>query len=85
MMFLIDDLNKNDKDYGQECKEHIMCVGPFKPKKPPPPPPPSEEEIEARQVLGMNKKIETFNARVEYDVFKRQPKNPRRQGLWARM
>ena len=40
---------------------------------------------EGRQVLGMNKKIETFNARVEYDVFKRQPKMPRRQGLWARM
>ena len=49
MMFLIDDLNKSDKDYGQECKEHSMCVGPFKPKRPPPPPPPSDEEIEAKQ------------------------------------
>jgi len=40
---------------------------------------------EGRQVLGMNKKIETFNARVEYDVFNRRPKQPKRQGLWARM
>ena len=48
MMFLIDDLNKNDKDYGQECKEHIMCIGPFKPKTPPPPEP-TDEEIQAEQ------------------------------------
>ena len=40
---------------------------------------------EGRQVLGMNKKIETFNARVEYDVFNRRPKQQRRQGLWARI
>jgi hypothetical protein len=40
---------------------------------------------EGRQVLGMNKKIETFNARVEYDVFNRRPKHQKRQGLWARM
>ena len=40
---------------------------------------------EGRQVLGMNKKIETFNARVEYDVFNRRPKQQKRQGLWARM
>jgi len=49
MMFLTDDLNKNDKDYGQECKEISMCVGPFKRKKPPPPPSPSDAEIEAQQ------------------------------------
>ena len=40
---------------------------------------------EGRQVLGMNKKIETFNARVDYDVFSRRAKPQRRQGLWARM
>jgi len=40
---------------------------------------------EGRQVLGMNKKIEPFNARVEYDVFNRRPKQQKRQGLWARM
>ena len=40
---------------------------------------------EGRQVLGMNKKIETFNARVDYDVFNRRPKQQRRVGLWARM
>jgi hypothetical protein len=33
----------------------------------------------------MGKKIDTFNARVEYDVFNRRPKQARRQGLWARM
>ena len=40
---------------------------------------------EGRQVLGMNKKLETFNARVDYDVFQRKAKSARRQGLWARM
>ena len=40
---------------------------------------------EGRQVLGMNKKLETFNARVDYDVFQRKAKPVRRQGLWARM
>jgi hypothetical protein len=40
---------------------------------------------EGREVLGMGKKIETFNARVEYDVFNRRPKQAKRQGLWARM
>ena len=39
---------------------------------------------EGRQVLGMNKKIETFKARTDYDVFNRGPKQ-KRQGLWARM
>ena len=40
---------------------------------------------EGRQVLGMTRPIETFNARVDYDVFNRRAKQPRRQGLWARM
>ena len=40
---------------------------------------------EGRQVLGMNKPLETFNARVDYDVFQRKAKPARRQGLWARM
>jgi len=40
---------------------------------------------EGRQVLGLGKPIEAFNARVEYDVFNRRPKQARRQGLWARM
>ncbi len=40
---------------------------------------------EGRQVLGMTRPIQTFNARVDYDVFQRQPKKPRRQGLWARL
>ena len=40
---------------------------------------------EGRQVLGMMKPLETFNARVDYDVFNRRPKQQRRQGLWARM
>ena len=49
MMYLIESQNKNDKVYGQECKEISMCVGPFRRKKPPPPPPPSAAEIEAQQ------------------------------------
>ena len=49
MMYLIESQNKNDKDYGQECKEYSMCVGRFKRRKPPPPPPPSDAEIEAQQ------------------------------------
>ena len=40
---------------------------------------------EGRQVLGMMKPLETFNARVDYDVFQRKAKPVRRQGLWARM
>ena len=40
---------------------------------------------EGRQVLGMNKPLETFNARVDYDVFQRKAKPVRRQGLWTRM
>ena len=49
MMYLIESQNKNDKDYGQECKEYSMCIGPFRPRRPPPPPPPSDAEIEAQQ------------------------------------
>mgnify|MGYP003124652628 FL=1 len=48
-MYLIESQNKNDKDYGQECKEYSMCIGPFRPRRPPPPPPPSDAEIEAQQ------------------------------------
>ena len=49
MMYLIESQNKNDKDYGQECKEYSMCIGPFRPRRSPPPPPPSDAEIEAQQ------------------------------------
>ena len=49
MMYLIESQNKNDKDYGQECKEYSMCIGPFRPRRPPSPPPPSDAEIEAQQ------------------------------------
>lgn len=39
---------------------------------------------EGRQLLNNQKPLQAFNAKVEYDVFKRRPK-PRREGLWARM
>ena len=40
---------------------------------------------EGRQVLGMNKPLETFNARVDYDVFNRDQNNKEDKVLWARM
>ena len=40
---------------------------------------------EGRQVMGQFKTVKAFNARTDYDVFNRQPKQQRRQGLWARM
>ena len=39
---------------------------------------------EGRQVMGF-KPVQAFNARVDFDVFNRQPKQNRRQGLWSRM
>ena len=39
---------------------------------------------EGRKVMNYNANAKAFNARKEYDVFARQPKQ-RRQGLWARM
>ena len=49
MMYLIESQNKNDKDYGQECKEYSMCIGPFRRPRTPPPPPPTDAEIMADQ------------------------------------
>lgn len=39
---------------------------------------------EGRKLINNQKPLQAFNAKVEYDVFKRRPK-PRRQGMWARM
>ena len=40
---------------------------------------------EGRQVMGQFKTLKAFNARKEFDVFTRQPKQQRRQGLWSRL
>lgn len=40
---------------------------------------------EGRQLMSNHKPIQAFNAKREYDVFARKPKNKQRQGLWARM
>ena len=40
---------------------------------------------EGRQVMGQFKQAKSFNARTEFDVFTRQPKQVRRQGLWSRL
>ena len=40
---------------------------------------------EGRQVMGQFKAVKAFNARKDFDVFTRQPKQQRRQGLWARL
>jgi hypothetical protein len=40
---------------------------------------------EGRQVMGQFKSVNAFNAKTSFDVFTRQPKQQRRQGLWARM
>ncbi len=40
---------------------------------------------EGRQVMGQFKTIQAFNARRDFDVFTRQPKQKRRQGLWSRL
>ena len=56
MMSLIADQNsKNDKVYGQECKEIIMCL----PSGSSSPPPPTKEEKEAEMEREAEKEIET--------------------------
>ena len=40
---------------------------------------------EGRQVMGQFKTVSAFNARKDFDVFTRQPKQQRRQGLWSRL
>jgi hypothetical protein len=40
---------------------------------------------EGRQVMGQFKTVNAFNAKTAFDVFTRQPKQQRRQGLWSRM
>jgi hypothetical protein len=35
--------------------------------------------------MGQFKTLNAFNAKTSFDVFTRQPKQQRRQGLWARM
>lgn len=40
---------------------------------------------EGRQLMSNQKPLTTFNAKKEYDVFARKPKQRNRQGLWARM
>src|SRR6056300_910364 len=40
---------------------------------------------EGRQVMGQFKTVKAFNARRDFDVFTRQPKQQRRQGLWSRL
>ena len=39
---------------------------------------------EGRQLMSNQKPLLAFNAKKDYDVFKRRPK-PRRQGMWSRM
>ncbi len=39
---------------------------------------------EGRSLLGNNKPLRSFNAKPEFDVFKRRPKQ-RREGLWSRL
>ena len=56
MMSLIADLNnKEGKDYGQECKEILMCL----PRSSPRPPEPSIEETEEEMEREATKVIET--------------------------
>jgi len=40
---------------------------------------------EGRQVMGQNQRVHAFQAKTSFDVFTRQPKQQRRQGLWSRM
>lgn len=40
---------------------------------------------EGRQLISGQKPMKAFNARSEFDVFSRKPKQNKRQGLWARM
>ena len=40
---------------------------------------------EGRQLISGQKPLRAFNAKKEYDVFARKPKQQKRSGLWARM
>ena len=40
---------------------------------------------EGRQLISGQRQAKAFNAKAEYDVFARKPKQAKRQGLWARM
>ena len=40
---------------------------------------------EGRQLMSGQKPLRAFNARSEFDVFARKPRQQKRQGLWARM
>lgn len=40
---------------------------------------------EGRQLMSNHKPVSAFNARKDFDVFTRKPRQPKRQGLWARM
>ena len=40
---------------------------------------------EGRQLISGQKPLTAFNARSDFDVFSRKPKQQRRQGLWSRM
>ena len=59
MMSLIADLNsKDEQDYGQECKESLMCL-----PRSSSPPPPTVEEKEAAMERDAQKEIETEKRR----------------------
>ncbi len=40
---------------------------------------------EGRQLISGQRQAKAFNAKAEYDVFARKPKQTKRHGLWARM
>jgi hypothetical protein len=40
---------------------------------------------EGRALISGQKPLRAFNAKSEFDVFARKPKQSKRQGLWARM
>jgi hypothetical protein len=40
---------------------------------------------EGRQLISGQKPAVAFNAKVDFDVFRKKPKGRQRQGLWARM
>lgn len=40
---------------------------------------------EGRTLMSNQKPLQSFNAKAEFDVFARKKKQPKRQGLWARM
>ena len=56
MMSLVAEQNlKEGKDYGQECKEILMCL----PRSSPKPPPPTAEEREEKMEREAQKEVET--------------------------